>query len=167
MGDQAGTPKILPVSSFMIESVISTLEMAKDGATGVALGIGSKIISTGGLVSETTDSKGGKAATFAAGEVLQTLNLLRLADASPNMVIATVGATFVKKVAAAFMLVGDDNKQAELIGDWADVVGQALALGISLTGVVATDGLTLPLAALNAAALVVACTKALKATNGG
>lgn len=150
----------------MIESVTSTLEMAKDGYTGVALGIGGKIVSTGGLIADTTNSKGGKVATFAASETLQTLSLLRLAEASPNMVIATVGATFVKKVATAFLLVGDDNKQAELIGAWADVVGQTISMGISVTEAVGTGGVAIPLAALNAAALVLACTKAWKATNG-
>ena len=165
MAEQASTPKILPVTAYMVETLIASFEMAKDGGAGLALGIGSKLVATGTLVSETQNSKNGKLATFASSEVLQTLNLIRLSEASPNAVIATVGATFVKKFATAMMLAGDQSRQAELIGDWADVLGQALALGVSVTEAVGTGGVAIPLAVLNLAALAVAVTRAVEATN--
>jgi hypothetical protein len=163
---QARNPKtFLAISSFMIESANASFEMAKDGLPGVALGLGGKVVATATFTSDAADSKGGKAASFVGSEVMQTLNLLRLAtDASPTRIIATLGATFVRKMATAFMYAGEENRQAELIGDWADVVGQALALSVSVPVAIASFGIETPLAVLNAGALAVACVKAWKAT---
>ncbi len=164
MSETQSTEKnnLLIFSSYMNEELISVFELVK-GTGGVekSLIIAGKALSTENLVSELIDSKIGKTVGFASGEVLQTLSLLKLAEVShPNLIIATIGATYIQKIALAFSFVGDDDKQAALIGAYAKLIGQLIAMGLSVATAVCTEGGTLPLVVLNAVALIVCAKKA-------
>jgi hypothetical protein len=164
-GEKSEAERLTGGTAYIVEMLTRTIEMAGDGKPDlqkILLGLAGKATATGDLAADESKSKGGKAAAFVASVSLTTLNLVELAGAGPGKVYATLGATLVKKVALSFNLVGDDDKRLAMMGAYADAAAQLIQVGAIVAFEAATPfGWTL--AALNAAALVVACVKAYQA----
>lgn len=78
----------------------------------------------------------------------QTLTLLKLgANATPGQVLATVGATFTKKVALAMGL-AENDKQAKLIAAFSDCASSVLSAGLAVSAATTPVGWVLVGAAL-------------------
>lgn len=119
-----------PMARFV--GVINGTLAALEGGSSAALGLADKwatIADAGGKMAKNNTCH---AAASSAQILTQTLTLVKLgSNASPGMVVATVGAMFTKKVGLMFGLV-DDNKQAAIVSATADVTASLLVVGTSI-----------------------------------
>lgn len=134
-----GTPNAKAVANnaeltgLLVDILNGTLAAA-EGKLGAALGAADKYGSLADFTGKQLNNSTVRAVGASSQILTQTLGLLKLgSNASPGMVLATVGAMFTKKMALAFGLV-DNNRQAQLLGATADFASAALTVGIAAAG---------------------------------
>ncbi|WP_028310730.1 hypothetical protein [Derxia gummosa] len=147
---QVGTEKALAVArdSDLIALSVSILNAGLAGMEGKlagALGSVDGVTDAGGKLA---GNQGVKTAAASAQIINQTLALLKLANnTSPGVLVGTVGAMFTKKVSLAMGL-ADDNKQAQLIGAWSDLLSSLLTAGVTAATITTPVGVVLMAGAL-------------------
>jgi hypothetical protein len=170
--EAATDPKMV---SDITDLLNATLEAGKALAKGemasAAVSLGNKAATLAGLAAEGSESRNAKAGVFASKAILSSLGLINLAGVTrPNVIVATIGATFLKKVALAFDLAGGDDRKAKMIAAVCDLAGQAAATfvaGAEVVGAEAASGgaatpLAIGIAGLQTAALAAAVVNVIK-----
>jgi len=164
--EAAVDPKMV---SDLTDLLNATLEagkaLSKGDMAAAAISFGGKAATLAGMAADSSQSTTAKAGVFASKTILASLGLVNLAKVnSPNAVIATVGATFLKKIALAFDLAGNDDRRAKMIAALCDLAGQTAATvvaGMEVAGVEAGSAgaaspLAISIAGLQTAALAAA-----------
>ncbi|RVU43780.1 hypothetical protein [Rubrivivax rivuli] len=137
--DSVGTPAAKAVSqdaelTGLLTDILNGTLAASEGKLGAALGFADKYAALADFAGKSRQNQTVRAFATSSQILTQTLGLLKLgSNASPGMVLATVGAMFTKKVALAFGLVEND-KQAKLVAATADFASAALTVGVAAAG---------------------------------
>jgi hypothetical protein len=153
------------VVARIVELITASLEMGKGGLGGIVFGAATKVGVLADFAGDNANSKTYKASVAASKTLLMSVNLIRL---NPETAVATIGATFLKKVALMMDLAGEDERKAQIIAALMDLAGQAIVTGIAgveVTAIVGGTGglgagLAIPIAIANGAALCAAAWKA-------
>lgn len=121
------------VVKAMAAQLEATLALAKaDSAATLALGLAKKGLSHSKLIEKSSGSKALKVGNFFVDEMVQTLSLLKLANAvSPGAAVATAGTVLLKKTATAFNF-GATTRDQKCIAAWLDLAGSAAAGAFAL-----------------------------------
>lgn len=122
----------------LLVGVINASLAAVEGKGAAALGIVDKHAVVAGFVGKQENAKNLVLASTTVQISTQTLALLKLgSNASPAVLVTTLGAMFTKKVSLAFGLVEND-KQAKLLEVSTDCASSVFSLGGAIAAMVTT-----------------------------
>ncbi|MBK6740563.1 MAG: hypothetical protein IPG64_23390 [Haliea sp.] len=110
----------------LLVSILNSSLQASQGKLDAVLGFVDKHAAVAGYAGKSVGNDTVRVSSASAQILTQSLILIKLgSNASPGMVVATLGAMFTKKMALAFGLV-DNNQQAKLLEVTSDMVSSTL-----------------------------------------